>query len=51
MMRRMHDLGKSSLWVFLAIIPVIGWIPLAIMAAKDSQPGENDYGPNPKGVN
>ena len=51
MMRRMHDLGKSSLWVFLSIIPVIGWIPLAIMAAKDSQPGENDYGPNPKGVN
>lgn len=51
MMRRLHDLGRSSLWVFLAIIPVVGWIPLIIFALQDSQRGENDYGPNPKGVN
>lgn len=50
MMRRLHDLGHSSLWVFVGVIPVVGWIPLAILALKDSKPGENNWGPNPKGV-
>ncbi len=41
--RRMHDLGKSG---FYSLIPIYN----IILACTDSQPGENEYGPNPKGV-
>jgi len=46
--RRMHDTGRSGWWVLIAIIPVVGWILYIIWAASDSQPGANEYGPNPK---
>ena len=46
--RRLHDIGKSGLWALLDLIPIVGWIILLIWACKDSQPGENQYGPNPK---
>ncbi len=39
--RRMHDLGRSGWWV---IVPIANIIFLFL----DSQPGENEYGPNPK---
>ena len=48
--RRMHDIGKSALWILVLLIPLVGWIILLVLLAKDSQPGENAYGPNPKGV-
>jgi uncharacterized membrane protein YhaH (DUF805 family) len=48
--RRLHDIGRSGWWIFLAIIPIIGGIILIIFMALDSQPGDNQYGPNPKGV-
>ncbi len=48
--RRMHDIGKSG-WNFLfAAIPLVGWILLIVWCCQDSQPGANQYGPNPKGV-
>ena len=48
--RRLHDIGKSG-WMFLvSFIPLIGGIWLIILLCKDSQPGENEYGPNPKEV-
>lgn len=47
--RRLHDIGKSGWLQLLALIPVVGWIILIIWAAKDSDPGENQYGANPKG--
>jgi uncharacterized membrane protein YhaH (DUF805 family) len=37
--RRMHDTGRSGWWI---LFPVIGFIYLFL----DSQPGENEYGPN-----
>lgn len=46
--RRMHDIGKSGAYVLLALIPLVGAILLIIWFCKDSQPGENQYGPNPK---
>jgi uncharacterized membrane protein YhaH (DUF805 family) len=49
--RRLHDVGKSGWFLLIAIIPIIGGIWLLVLALKDSQPGENQYGPNPKGVN
>lgn len=48
--RRLHDIGKSGWWLLLGLIPVIGFIVLLVFAVTDSQPGENQYGPNPKGA-
>jgi uncharacterized membrane protein YhaH (DUF805 family) len=46
--RRLHDTGRSGWWLLLGIIPFIGAIILIIFACQDSQPGDNQYGPNPK---
>lgn len=46
--RRMHDIGKSGWWILISLIPLIGWIWYLILCCKDSQPGANEYGPNPK---
>jgi uncharacterized membrane protein YhaH (DUF805 family) len=46
--RRLHDIDKSGWWLLVGLIPVIGWIWLIVLAATDSQPGQNQYGPNPK---
>jgi uncharacterized membrane protein YhaH (DUF805 family) len=48
MIRRLHDVGKSGWWYFVALIPFIGAIWLLILLISDSQPGTNQYGPNPK---
>lgn len=50
MVRRLHDLGKSGWWVFISLVPLIGSIWLLVLMATDGQPGENQYGPNPKEV-
>lgn len=49
--RRLHDMGKSGLWYFIIFIPLIGAIVLLIFMIKDSEPGTNQWGENPKGVN
>lgn len=48
--RRLHDIGRTGWWLLLAFIPVIGSVVLLVFALLDSQPGANQYGPNPKGV-
>ena len=48
--RRLHDIGKSGWMVFINLIPLIGLIWFIVLTVKDSQPGENQYGPNPKEV-
>lgn len=49
--RRLHDRGRSGWWVLLHLIPVIGTLILLFgFFIKDSEPGDNAYGPNPKGV-
>lgn len=48
--RRLHDTNRSGWWFLLAFIPVIGAIVLIVFLAQDSQPGENQYGPNPKEI-
>ncbi len=47
--RRLHDIGKSGWFYFLILIPVVGAILLLAWECTDSEPGENAYGPNPKG--
>ncbi len=46
--RRLHDIGKSGWWIFISLIPLIGGIWLLVLYCTDSEPGENQYGPNPK---
>jgi uncharacterized membrane protein YhaH (DUF805 family) len=48
--RRLHDIGKPGWFYFLVLIPIIGWLVLLYFFVLDSQPGENQFGPNPKGV-
>ncbi len=48
LVRRLHDVGKSGWMMFIALIPLIGVIWLIVLLATDSQPGTNQYGPNPK---
>jgi uncharacterized membrane protein YhaH (DUF805 family) len=46
--RRLHDVGKSGWMLFIVFIPIIGVIWLLVLMLIDSQPGRNEYGPNPK---
>ena len=48
--RRLHDIGKAWTWILLALIPLVGEIILIVFFCQDSQPGENQFGPNPKGM-
>ncbi len=48
--RRLHDTGRSGWMILVSLIPIIGGIILLIFAVQDSQPGANQYGPNPKEV-
>ncbi len=46
--RRLHDVGRSGWYYFISLIPFVGGILLLISLIKDSDPGTNDWGPNPK---
>jgi len=46
--RRLHDVGKSGWMYFIVLIPLVGVIWLLVLMLTDSNPGENQYGVNPK---
>ena len=46
--RRLHDIGKPGSYMLFALVPVVGGILLLVWALQDSEPGDNQYGPNPK---
>ena len=48
--RRLHDIGKSGWWYLIVFIPIVGVLVLLYFFVLDSQPGSNQYGPNPKGM-
>lgn len=48
--RRLHDIGKSGWWWFIQWVPIIGGIWLFILFLSESQPGSNQWGPNPKEI-
>jgi len=47
--RRLHDIGRSGWWWLIGFIP-FGSLVLFIFTVLDSQPGDNPYSPNPKGI-
>lgn len=47
--RRLHDIGKSGWWILIQLT-IVGIIPMFIWFCRDSQPGENQYGLNPKEI-
>jgi uncharacterized membrane protein YhaH (DUF805 family) len=48
--RRLHDTDRSGWWLLIGLIPLIGLIVLIVFFVQDSTPGENRFGPNPKGT-
>ena len=48
MVRRLHDIGKSGWWWLINFIPLVGAIWFLVLMCKDSNPGDNKYGPSPK---
>jgi uncharacterized membrane protein YhaH (DUF805 family) len=48
--RRLHDSNLSGWWMLIAAIPYIGGLVLAGLMLRDSQPGQNQYGANPKEI-
>ena len=48
--RRLHDTDRNSWWLLIGLIPIIGAIILVVFMLQDSEPGDNQYGSNPKGA-
>jgi len=48
--RRLHDVGKSGWMCLIIFIPLIGFIWIFVLTVSAGNPGENQYGQNPKEV-
>lgn len=46
--RRLHDTGHRGWWLLIGFVPVLGILVLLYFMARDSDPANNEYGPNPK---
>ena len=46
--RRLHDTNRSGWWQLLNLLPLVGFVVIVYFTVQDSQPGANQYGPNPK---
>lgn len=46
--RRLHDTNRSGWWLLIELVPLVGAIGLIVWTVRDSQPGDNKYGANPK---
>lgn len=45
--RRLHDTGRGGGWIFISLIPLIGWIWYLILLLLPSQLTDNRFGPIP----
>jgi uncharacterized membrane protein YhaH (DUF805 family) len=48
--RRLHDIGMSGWLLLICLVPGIGGLVLLVLFLLDSNPGPNQYGPNPKAL-
>ena|SRR5271166_6250859 len=47
--RRLHDTNLSGWWLLISFVP-LGGLVIFVFHVLDSNPGPNQYGPNPKGL-
>jgi uncharacterized membrane protein YhaH (DUF805 family) len=45
--RRLHDLDRSGWWMFLMLVPVLGFIVFLIWWTERGTVGPNRFGPDP----
>ena len=45
--RRLHDSGRSGWWLLVVLVPFVGLYWLITLYCWSSEPGENQYGPEP----
>lgn len=48
--RRLHDTGKSGVYILFSLIPIVGWIIMVVFFATDGERFGNRYGESPKYV-
>lgn len=48
--RRLHDTGKSGVYILFSLIPIVGWIIMIVFFATDGERFDNPYGESPKYV-
>ena len=48
--KRLHDIGKSGIYILVSLIPIAGFIILIVWFTQDSAP-DNEYGPAPEYIN
>ncbi|WP_407111787.1 DUF805 domain-containing protein [Streptomyces sp. DSM 116494] len=48
--RRLHDTGRSGWWCFIALLPLVGVIVLAVFPATEGNQAGDRYGPDPEYV-
>ncbi len=46
--RRLHDVGKSGLFLLFAFIPLFGWAYLVYLYVQPGMIGPNEHGADPK---
>ena len=46
--RRMHDTGRSGMWILISLVPCIGIFVFLYFAIQEGTRGDNAYGPDPK---
>ncbi len=47
--RRLHDTDRSGWWIFISMVPLIGFIVLLVFWLSEGTRGPNRFGPDPKG--
>jgi len=45
--RRLHDIERSGWWLFIALIPLVGWLILLVWDCTEGTGGENRFGEDP----
>ena len=48
--RRLHDIGKSGLWLFISFVPIIGGVWLLVLLATEGDSEYNEFGSDPKEI-
>ena len=48
--RRLHDTGRSSWWLLIALLPLVGWLVLLNQLIEPGERGANRFGHPPDAV-